>query len=136
MHQGVDVVSVAGHDVAVFVLVKKGYRQPLHVGKHFISDLLLHLLGQDHHQQGEKVVGDQTDGVNAGHEQNSVSQGAKVRALLLEHGRDVAVDNLFNEQGADNGSRRADDHGDQGNDQSRRANPVDVFQQAGQGLHL
>ena len=62
--QGVDIVGVKAHDVAVAVGVKVADGQILHVVKHLLTHLCQGALGNLCHQLGVAHVGDQADNVH------------------------------------------------------------------------
>jgi broad specificity phosphatase PhoE len=55
--QGIDIVGVVAHNIAMVVLIKVFDGQPLHGIEHFLSKLFQGSLGNDRHQLGEHSGG-------------------------------------------------------------------------------
>ena len=117
--QGVHVVGINAHHIAVGMGVKILDGQGLHVAEQIITDALLHALGNGDH---DPVVGKSTQSahnIQAGHHENDSQQAAEVRVVHGQQGRDIVVDQVAQEQGAGHGGHRADqnaqnDHHKQG----------------------
>ena len=64
--QGVDVVGVVAHDIAVVVGVKVAQGQVLHAVEHLYSQLFQQALGDDGHQLGPHDGGNESQGIHGG----------------------------------------------------------------------
>ena len=112
--QGVHVVGVDAHHVAVGVGIKVLDGQGLHVAEQVVPDALLHALGDGDHQA---VVGEGTQGahdIQPGHHQKDPHQAAVIGGLHGQQGGDVVVDQVAQKQGprhrGDGADEDAEDH--------------------------
>ena len=96
--QGVHIVGVNGHDIAVGVLVKILDGQALHVGEELDAQVAQGALGHVDHDAGITPGGDDAHQIDAAHLEQSAQQGSKIRVGLLGHGDDVIVHQRLQKQ--------------------------------------
>ena len=117
--QGVHIVGVYRHDVAVGVGVKIPDRQTFHVGEKLDAQVAQGALGHVDHDTGVEPCGQHADGVDAADAHQCACQRAKVRRGLLGHGDDVIIDQGLEEEACLHVCQRADDDADQHKDASK-----------------
>ena len=108
--QGVDVVRVYAHDVAVRVRVEVLERQPLHPGEHFVPDVLLHSLRYDDFEPALDIAAANADRIDTSEYQYCLRQSAPVRSLLPDKRSDDVIYQVFGEQRHYQVAERPDDH--------------------------
>ena len=96
--QGVHIVGVHGHDIAVGVGVKVGDGQALHVGEELDAQVAQGALGDIDHDAGVAPRGQDADEVDAAHMEQGPGQRGKIRVGLLSHGDDVIVHQRLQKQ--------------------------------------
>ena len=106
--QGIGIVGIVAHHVAVGVGVKVADRQRLHVGEHIVPDCFQRSLSDRYNQARLQEGGQNTGQIDAGHHGQDAQQRGKVRLRLPNQGRDIIVDQRFQEQGSGNAGCRAD----------------------------
>ena len=89
--QGIHVVGVHGHDVAVGMLVKILDGQALHVGEQLGAQVAQGALRHVDHDAGVEPCGQNANDVDDAYPQQSCCQRGKIGVLLLGHGYDVIV---------------------------------------------
>ena len=89
--QSVNVAGVAGHDVAGGVGVKIPQGKRLHMGEHFVPDVLLGTLADLDHQEHEQEGRDHAHRKDAGKLAEISPQGRKIRRAIPHHRQDIAV---------------------------------------------
>ena len=89
--QSIDVAGVAGHDVTCGVGVKIPQRKGLHMGEHFVPDVLLGSLADLDHQEHKQEGRNHAHGKDAGKLAEIPEQGCKIRGAVLNHRQDIAV---------------------------------------------
>ena len=100
MPQGIHVVGVDAHHIAVGVGVKIPDGQGLHVSEQIVADLLLHALGDGDHQA---VVGQGAQGahhIEAGHRKQGVEQAGEDRIVHCKQRHDIDIDQILEEERA------------------------------------
>ena len=98
--QGVHIVGVQAHDVAVGVAVKVAQGQAFHVGEQVVTDALQGALAHRDHHHLVGAGAHNAQGVPAHHLHHGVAQRGKVRVGLADHWQNVAVDQGLGEHGA------------------------------------
>ena len=96
--QGVGVVGVAAHDVAVLVGVEVSDRQGLLVGEHVVADLLQRALFDGDDQPLPQPCGEDAGRVQASHQGQGAGQRPPVGVALADERKNVAVDQRLQEQ--------------------------------------
>ena len=134
--QGVGIVGVVAHDLAVAVGVKVADGQGLHMGEHIVPHVFQNALRHHYHQPVVQETADHAGHVNAGHVHQLGQQAGKVRARLNDHGSNVIVD-----QGLDEGGSRHAGNGvaqnAQKHQQQAQAVTAHIAHQPGNGrLHV
>ena len=114
--QGVHIVGVHRHDVAVGVGVKIPDGQAFHVGEKLDTQVAQGALGHVDHDTGVEPCGQHADGVDAANAHQCACQRAEVRRGLLGHGDDVIIDQGLEEEACLHVCQRADDDADQHKD--------------------
>ena len=114
--QGIHVVGVHGHDVAVGVLVKVLDGEAFHVGEKLGAQVAQGALRDVDHDAGIEPSGQHAHRVDAAHPDQSRRQGAEVGGGLLGHGDDVVVDEALEEEAGLNIGQCADHDADQHDD--------------------
>ena len=130
MPQGIHVVGVDAHHIAVGVGVKIPDGQGLHVSEQIVADLLLHALGDGDHQA---VVGQGAQGahhIEAGHQEQSVEQAGEHRVFHGQQRRDIVVDQGAQENGAGHRGHRADQDAYQHQKKADQVAPAHITEQA------
>ena len=89
--QGIHVVGVHGHDIAMGMLVKILDGQALHVGEQLGAQVAQGALRHVDHDAGVAPRCQNANDVDDAYPQQSRSQRGKIRVLLLGHGYDVIV---------------------------------------------
>ena len=110
--QGINIVGIQRHDIAVGVAVKVFDGQRLHMGKHFIAQVLQGALGNVSHHTGLGKGGNNADAVKACRAGDGMGQAGKITALLFQQGQDVAIDQGLHEQSALHVGKHADKNAD------------------------
>ncbi len=98
--QGVNVVGIDGHDVAVGMGIKEADGQCLHVVEEILSQVHHAALGDLRHQPGLQINGGDADRIAAGHPQNGMGQRREIRLGSGQQRRDIVVDEGFGEHGS------------------------------------
>ena len=114
--QGIDVVGVHGHDVAVGVLVKIPDGQALHVGEELGAQVAQGALGHVDHDAGIEPRSQNADGVNAADAAQCCGQRAEIGGGLLGHGHDVIINEGLEEEAGLHIGQRADHDAHQNED--------------------
>ena len=114
--QGVHVVGVHGHDVAVGVLVKILDGQALHVGEQLDAQVAQGALGHVDHGAGVEPGRQNADDIDDAHPQQGCCQRGKIGVLLLSHGHDVIVHQRLQKQAGLHVGQRADHDAHQNKD--------------------
>ena len=99
--EGVNVVRIARHDLAVLVGVKVADGQLLHMAEHADTHILLNALGYGNHQIVLQEVGQGTYQVDAAHHAQEADQRSVVRGFLLEQRLDIIVHQCAQRTGAE-----------------------------------
>ena len=89
--QGIHIVGVHGHDIAMGMLVKIFDGQALHVGEQLGAQVAQGALRHIDHDAGVAPRCQNANDVDDAHPQQSCSQRGEIRILLLGHGHDVIV---------------------------------------------
>ena len=110
--QGVGIVGVDGHNVAVGVAVKILDGQRLHMGEQIVAQTLQRALGDVCHNARLREVGDDAADVEGGGASDGSRQTGEIAALLCQQGQNVVVDELLHKQRALHGSQHADNNAD------------------------
>ena len=117
--QGVDIIGVHGHDVAVGMAVKILDGQRLHMGEHLVPQVFQRSLGDNGHHTALTEGGNHTDGIEAGRAGNGPGQTGEIVALLGEQGENVVVNQFLHKQGSLDVGQNADEdaanHNNDGN---------------------
>ena len=106
--QGVDVVGVHRHDVAVGVGVKVGDGQGFHAVEQVVPQAAHGALADGDH---DAVVAEgryHTNNKNAGQLHKAGGQTGKIRGAAVQHGQDVVIHQRLGKGGADDGGYRRD----------------------------
>ena len=96
--QGVGVVGVAAHDVAVLVGVEVADRQRLLVCEHVVADLLQGALFDGDDEPLPQPAAESAGRVEAGHQRQGAQQRVPVGVLHTDQRQDVAVNQGLQEQ--------------------------------------
>lgn len=120
--QGIGIVGVDRHDVAVGVGVEVLDGQRLHVGEHLITQIFQRALGDAGHGAVLQEDGQDTDGVENRHTGNGIDQTGKITTLFQQHGGDVAIDQRLHEQGTLHLGKNADE------DAAKNADDLELIQ--------
>ena len=81
--EGIDVVCVDGHNIAVRVRVKVFNRKCFHTGKHIVSKIAKGSLTYINHNAVIGISGSYADGIKAGNLSNGQRQWSKIRCFRL-----------------------------------------------------
>ena len=114
--QGVHVVGVHRHDVAVGVLVKILDGQALHMGEQLHTQVAQGALGHVDHDAGVEPCGQNAHHIDAAHPEQGTGQRGKVGVLLPGHGHDVIVHQGLQKQAGLHVGQRADHDAHQNKD--------------------
>ena len=106
--QGIHVVGVHGHDIAVRMGIKIPDGQAFHVGEQLGAQIAQHI----DHDAGVEPCGQNADNVDDAYPQQSCCQRGKIGVLLLGHGHDVIVHQSLQKQACLNVCQRADHDAD------------------------
>ena len=98
--QGVHVIGIDAHHIAVGVGVKVLDGQRLHMAEQVITDALLHTLGDGDHQPVVREGAEGAHNIQAGHHKQDTHKAAVIRDLHGQQRGDVVVDEVAQEQGA------------------------------------
>ena len=98
--QGVDIVRVDGHNVAVGVGVEEADGKGFHVVKEVLTEMHHAALGDLCHETGLQVDCTHTEGVEAGHPKNGQSQRTEIRLGRGQQRGNVAVNEGLGEHGS------------------------------------
>ena len=90
--EGIHVVGVDGHDVAVRMGVKVADGQALHVGEELGAQVAQGTLGDVDHDAGVEPGGEDAHHIDAADAHQRPGQRCKAGVLLLGHGDDIVVD--------------------------------------------
>ena len=136
--EGVDVVGVDGHDVAVGMGVKVADGQLFHVGEQILPQVPQGALGDVDHHAGLDEAGDHAAGVEQGHAGDGVHEAGEIRRLpgldLLDQGEDIAVDEGLCKERTLHHGKDADEDGDDHENEVQPVFPAHVFQDTAQRL--
>ena len=97
--QGVRVVGVMAHDIAVGMRVKIADRQGLHMREHLVPHLPQHALADHRHDPRLEEIREDRQHVKHCHPQHRMHQGGEIRRRLGKHRRDMIVDHFAQEVG-------------------------------------
>ena len=89
---GIDVVGIHRHDIPVGMGVKVLDGQPLHFFKQVVAQIALGSLRHIDHDPGLGEGSYDSQSVKADHSSDGSRQRPEIRVLLLQHGRDIVVD--------------------------------------------
>ena len=112
--QGVRVVGVAGHDLAVGVGVEVFQLQSHHVVEHVRAHLPQDGGGDDHHVVLLQIAGDHADEVDEYQHQYQVREAGQVHVALADEGHQIAVDDGLDEIGAGHAGQGGEDDAEGG----------------------
>ena len=98
--QGVGIIGVNRHNIAVGVGVEILDGQRLHMGKHPIADALQRALRNLGHQAVLHKDGNDAHRIEGGHPHNGGGKAGEVIAAVLQKGQNVAVNQRLGEHGA------------------------------------
>ena len=98
--QGINIVGVDRHDVAVGVAVKILDGQGLHVDEQVVAQTFQGALGDLGHGAVLDEDGQDAHAVEAGYTGDGMQQAGEIVALFGQQGQDVAVDQSLHKQGA------------------------------------
>ena len=98
--QGVDVVGVDRHDVAVGVGIKIFDGQRLHVGEHLVTQILQRALCDAGHQTVLHKDSSNTDTVERSHTQDGGGQTTEIRAARTQQRQNVTVNQRLGKHNA------------------------------------
>ena len=118
--EGIHVVGVDGHDVAVRMGVKVADGQALHVGKELGAQVAQGTLGDVDHDAGVEPGGEDAHHVDAADAHQRTGQRCKAGVLLLGHGDDIVVDKGLQEQACLHIGQRTDHDADEHEDAVRQ----------------
>ena len=118
--EGIHVVCVDGHDVAVRMGVKVADGQALHVGKELGAQVAQGTLGDVDHDAGVEPGGEDAHHIDAADAHQRTGQRCKAGVLLLGHGDDIVVDKGLQEQACLHIGQRADHDADEHEDAVRQ----------------
>lgn len=133
--QGVDVVGVEAHDVAVFVAVEIADRQALHFGEHVVAHAFHGALRDERHDPAVSQRGDDAAGQKQTHAKDGVEQAAHVGIRNADERRDVIVDERAQKKRACCRSDGADQHADDDNCEQRFVG-AKIIEQPFQGIFI
>ena len=126
--EGIHVVGVHRHDIAVGVGVKVADGQALHVGEQLDADVPHGALGHIDHDAGVAPGGQDAHQIDAADPCQGADQGTEVGVLLLEHGGDVVVDEGLQKQAGLHIGKGAEENADQHHDAVRGVVPQHLTQ--------
>ena len=118
--EGIDVVGVDGHDVAVGMGVKVADGQALHVGEELDAQVAQGTLGDVDHDAGVEPGGEDAHHIDAADAHQRPGQRCKAGVLLLGHGDDIVVNEGLEEQACLHIGQRADHDADEHEDAVRQ----------------
>ena len=118
--EGIHVVGVDGHDVAVGMGVKVADGQALHVGEELDAQVAQGTLGDVDHDAGVEPGGEDAHHIDAADAHQRTGQRCKAGVLLLGHGDDIVVDKGLQEQACLHIGQRADHDADEHEDAVRQ----------------
>lgn len=133
--QGVDVVGVEAHDVAVFVAVEIADRQALHFGEHVVAHAFHGALRDERHDPAVSQRGDDAAGQKQTHAKDGVEQAAHVGIRNADERGDVIVDERAQKKRACCRSDGADQHTDDDNCEQRFVG-AKIIEQPFQGIFV
>ena len=111
---GVDVVGVVGHDVAVFIGIEIGDGQRFHCGKHFFAQTVQGLLSEARHDAGIGKSGDGPQSVDENHGGDKHKKASRNGVKSFGEGRGDHV--VHEEEKKDAGGGRCDRRKEKAND--------------------
>ena len=125
--QGVDIVGVNGHDIAVGMGVKVPDGQAFHMGKQIVTQPFQRALADiDQYPVVKKRRAD-TDGIKTGYPGDGVEQTGEIRAGGADHGQNIHIDQCLHKHGSLYVGQHADKDADHRNNTVGRI----VFQNIG-----
>ena len=110
--QGICVVGVMAHDLAVGSRIKISHRQVLHVGKHFVTDIFQRTLRHNRHCDCRKEIGKDSRCENNAHISHGVKQPIKLWICLSQQGQNVVVNQTLDKQGGCHAGNCTDQNAD------------------------
>ena len=114
--QGIHIVGVHGHDIAVRMSVKIPDGQAFHVGEQLGAQIAQRALRYVDHDAGVGPCGQNAHKVDAAHPHQCTGQWCKAGVLLAGHGYDVIVHQSLQEQAGLHIGQRADHDADKHKD--------------------
>ena len=114
--QGIYIVGVHGHDIAVGMGVKIGDGQAFHVGEQLGAQVAQRALRYVDHNAGIDPCCQNTHKVDAAHPQQCPGQRCKAGVLLVGHGHDIIVHQSLQKQAGLHISQRTDHDADKHKD--------------------
>ena len=111
--QGVYVVGIKAHDIAVFVAVEVANRQALHFFKHFITHAFHGALGDDRHDPAVSKGRKHPCPEEQAHSADGPQEPHEIRIGHANHRRDIVVNQGAQEErgsGAGDGADKHQDH--------------------------
>lgn len=133
--QGVNVVGVEAHDVAVFVAIEITDRQALHFGEHVVAHAFHGALRDERHDPAVSQRGDDAAGQKQTHAKDGVEQAAHVGISNADERPDVIVDERAQKKRACCRSDGADQHTDDDNCEQRFVG-AKIIEQPFQGIFV
>ena len=118
--QGIHIVGVHGHDIAMGMGVKIPDGQAFHVGEQLGAQIAQRALRYVDHDAGVGPCGQNTHKVDAAHPHQCTGQRCKAGVLLAGHGHDVIVHQSLQEQAGLHIGQRADHDADEHEDAVRQ----------------
>ena len=118
--EGIYVVGVDGHDVAVGMGVKVADGQALHVGEELDAQVAQGTLGDVDHDAGVEPCSEDAHHIDAADAHQRTGQRCKAGVLLLGHGDDIVVDKGLQEQACLHIGQRTDHDADEHEDAVRQ----------------
>ena len=106
--QGVGVVGVTAHDVAVLVGVEVADWQGLLVGEHVVADLLQRALFDGDDEPLPQPAAERASRIQTAHQRQRAQQRSPIRIRCADHRQDVAVDQRLQKQSGAGLGGRAD----------------------------
>ncbi len=129
--EGVDIVGVEAHHIAVGAPVEVGERQTLHVDEHLQADRLERALSDFNHQQVVEQRRDDSDEVDGGHHPDRPQKrGEGGAAALGDHRSDMVIDEDFQKERAGYSGDGAEEDRDHNNDKTDLVRNKDVGEEA------
>ena len=111
--QGIGIIGVVAHHVAVGVGIKIFNGERLHMSKHIVPDGFKSTLRHGDHQAGLQVGGQHAGQIDAGHDGKRTEQRGEIGGGLPDERSDVVIDQRFKEQGGCHAGNGADKQQDE-----------------------